>query len=355
MLAYIIDDNATNLDLFQAVLRRLPFALEIHCYSCPQKALAACTRALPDLLVVDYMMPLMNGHQFALAFRALPGAGNIPMVMVTAATGREIKRTALEIGVTDFLTKPVDIYEMRARLTNLLKLRESQIVLENHNQRLAEEVRAATRNILDRERELIHRLTKASECRDPETGTHIVRMAEYAAIIARKIGLASDYCDLIMRAAPMHDIGKVGIPDNILLKPGALTEAEFELMKQHTVIGHDLLKSSDSELIQLGAQIALSHHEQYDGNGYPNGRVGEKIPLAAQIVSIADVFDALTTVRRYKRAWSAEEAVRYVIEHRGLRFAPRCVDGFLSAMPEIDAIKRKFRDPDDMPEPAPEP
>ncbi len=344
MLIYVIDDNKTNLDFFSFIVRKLAPDIQCECYAEPVEALAACGVTMPDLVLIDYMMPVMDGHEFVRRFKTLPGAADIPVVMVTAATDRHIRRTALDIGVSDFLIKPVDSHEMRARLTNLLALRRGHLQLQDRNRWLADEVQKATQIIADREMELILRLTKASECRDPETGAHVLRMAHFSELIAGKLGYDRAGRELILRAAPMHDIGKVGIPDMILLKPGRLDPLEMEIMKRHATIGHSILSRSESPLVCLGAEIALHHHERFDGGGYPHGLIGSAIPLSARIVAVADVFDALTSPRPYKPAWAPDEAKLYLLENRGGHMDPDCVDAFLGCWDEVLAIRARLVD-----------
>lgn len=344
MLVRIVDDNDTNVLLFEHIVRRLDASLEIECFLDPVEALAACALRIPDLVLVDYMMPGLDGHEFVERFRAMPGGKDIPVVMVTAANDRSVKYRALELGATDFLSKPIDPSEVKARLINLLALRRCQIRLEERNKWLADEVLQATKVIIDREEELIMRLSRAAEFRDPETGAHILRMAHFSRLIAEALDLPTERSDLIFRAAPMHDIGKLGIPDGILLKPGKLDDHEFEVMRRHPIIGQSILAESSSHLIQLGAEIAISHHERFDGTGYPYGRSGENIPLPGRIVAVADVFDALTSERSYKKAWSMEDARAMLENNRGRHFDPVCVDAFLSRWDDIVAIRQRIFD-----------
>ncbi len=344
MLIYVIDDNKTNLDFFSFIVRKLATDIQCECFAEPVEALSVCGVTMPDLVLIDFMMPIMDGHEFVRRFKTLPGAADIPVVMVTAATDRHIRRTALDIGVSDFLIKPVDSHEMRARLTNLLALRRGHLQLQDRNRWLADEVQKATQVIADREMELILRLTKAAECRDPETGAHVLRMAHFSELIAGKVGYDRASRELILRAAPMHDIGKVGIPDMILLKPGRLDAVEMEMMKRHASIGHSILSRSESPLVSLAAEIALHHHEKFDGSGYPYGLVGEAIPLSARIVAVADVFDALTSPRPYKPAWTVHEARLYLLENSGKHMDPMCVDAFLSCWDEVLSIRERLVD-----------
>jgi len=289
-------------------------------------------------------MPELNGIDFIQRFRATPGRADIPVLMVTANDELTVRYSALEAGANDFLTKPLDKIEFRARMRNMLALRANQKRLEDRASWLAEEVLKATDEIVRRERETILRLSKAAEFRDPETGAHIQRMAHYSWLIAVRLGLPPEHQRLILEAAPMHDVGKVGIPDHILLKPGRLDPAEFDIMKQHPVIGHKILADSGSPLLQMAAVIALSHHEKFDGSGYPHGLAGEAIPLVGRIVAVADVFDALTSARPYKLAWDVDTAVELMRSQRSIHFDPQCVDAFLERFDEVLAVRQRFAD-----------
>jgi response regulator RpfG family c-di-GMP phosphodiesterase len=268
------------------------------------------------------MMPEMDGLEFIRRIRAHRDRDDLPILMVTASHERDVRYNALDCGASDFLTKPIDGREFEARLRNMLKLREARLASEHRAETLAAEVRRATADILDRERETITRLSRAAEFRDPETGAHIQRMSHYSALIARALGLGEGLAEALLMAAPMHDVGKLGIPDTILLKPGRLTPEEFAVMKRHPQIGHDILKGSSSSILRLGATIALTHHEKFDGSGYPHGLAGESIPIEGRIVAVADVFDALTSSRPYKPAWPMSRAISLLREGRGSHFDP---------------------------------
>jgi putative two-component system response regulator len=344
MRVQIVDDNPTNLHLFRSIIKTLSSDVVVECHLDPVAALESCRQALPDLILVDYMMPRLNGHEYIAELRRMPKARDVPIVMITAANDTPVRHRALDLGATDFVTKPVDVYEMKARLANLLELRRSSQGLRDHNQILAEEVAKATSVIAQREHELIVRLSKAAEFRDPETGAHISRMANYSLIIAEGLRLTAEECDLILQSAPMHDVGKLGIPDGILLKPGKLDADEFAIMQTHTTIGHAILRDSSSQLIALGAEIALTHHEKFDGSGYPAGLAGETIPLPGRIVAVADVFDALTSERPYKPAWTVERARALLEENRGSHFDPACVDAFLADWERALEVRERFAD-----------
>lgn len=341
----IVDDADINLILFEALLKRMGNCETVK-FSSSVDALACAKQEDYDLIIVDYMMPHLNGMEFISEFRSTPGCEDTPVLMITANDQKPVRYRALDAGATDFLTKPVDKVEFMARVKNMLQLGASRRVLANRAAWLAEEVHKATLEIKERERETVIRLSKAAEYRDPETGSHILRMAHYSELIARGMGLPAPECDLLLEAAPMHDIGKVGITDNILLKPGRLTPDEFEIMKQHAAFGHDILKGSSSRVLQTGAAIALGHHEKYDGSGYPCGLKGEAIPIFSRIVAVADVFDALTSERPYKKAWPLERARDHIKASAGVHFDPHCVKTFFDQWERVLEIQRRFKDED---------
>lgn len=343
MNVLIIDDNKLNLELFCHMLGMLDGAAPLP-MSDPVAALAWCESHIPDLVLVDYMMPQMDGFEFLRRFRVMPGMREVPVIMVTADTEVAVRHEALRLSANDFLTKPVNNAELNARAGNLLALRRAQLQLAERAGWLAQAVQKATADIAAREREVILRLSRAAEFRDAETGCHLLRMASYARLVAQHMGLDQAECDLICEAAPMHDIGKVGIPDSVLLKPGPLDPLEVAVMRTHPQIGADILAGSESALLQAGALIALSHHERWDGAGYPSGLAGEAIPLYGRIVAVADVFDALTSARPYKIGWELSRAVAYMRDGRGGHFDPRCVDALLADMGAVLAIQQRYHD-----------
>lgn len=343
MKVLIVDDTPINLLLLKSLVGKIDGCIPLT-YEDPLKALEWCRDHEPDLVLLDYMMPQISGLEFLPRFRDLPGCSEIPVLMVTADHETEVRYRALEAGANDFLTKPVDKIEFLARAKNMLALRSSHKQLANRAEWLAEEVRKATAEIILRERETIFCLSRAAEYRDPETGTHILRMAHYSRHIGRNLGLPQSELDTLFEAAPMHDIGKVGTPDMILLKPGRLDDAEFEVMKRHTTIGYEILHAGQAPLLKVAAEIAWTHHEKFDGSGYPRGLRGDDIPLFGRIVAVADVFDALTSERPYKRAWEVERAMAFVREGCGSHFDPRCVDAFFTGWEEVMKIKEQFQD-----------
>ncbi|SMC19673.1 putative two-component system response regulator [Andreprevotia lacus DSM 23236] len=347
MKVVIIDDTQTNLLLIQHLFKRLPEA-EPLLFQESRQGLEWCLDNEPDLIVVDYMMPEPDGLAVARRIRAEPRLRDVPLIMVTANQQSDVRYEALGCGVTDFITKPIDNHEFVARMRNMMTLRANQLALAQRADWLEIEVSKATAAIRAREREMIVRLSRAAEARDPETGAHLLRMANYAALIARAMGWSAPEAELLLHAAPMHDIGKVGIPDAILLKPGRLDADELTIMQTHPAIGHELLARSDSPLLQLAATVALTHHEKYDGSGYPQHLQGDAIPEAGRIVAVADVFDALLSPRPYKQAWTLPATLDFLREQRGAHFDPRCVDALLDHLDEALQIRERYQDNDDL-------
>ncbi|HRK56428.1 MAG TPA: response regulator [Burkholderiaceae bacterium] len=339
----IVDDNRTNLVLMRGFMQQLPGNESIE-FTDSVEALSWCTTNHPDLVIVDYMMPKMDGLEFIRAFRAHEDSAGVPMLMVTASHETEVRIKALDLGANDFLTKPVDRMELLVRVRNMLALRQGQKALVDRAAWLAGEVAKATQEIVQRERDTIVRLARAAEHRDPETGGHILRMAHYSQLIARNMGLSEEQQALLLTAAPMHDVGKVATPDSILLKPGRLTDDEMAIMRQHAYIGYEILSGSDSPLLQMAATIAYSHHEKFDGSGYPRRLKGEDIPLVGRIVAVADVFDALTSERPYKKAWEFAQAASFLRDNVWSHFDPVCVAAFLRDEKAVWAIRDRFQD-----------
>jgi response regulator RpfG family c-di-GMP phosphodiesterase len=341
--AVLIDDSTVNVTLLRVLARQIAGCETVE-FTDPHVALQWCQNNDHDLVVLDYMMPGLDGLALIKALRSSTRCLDVPILMLTASHDDEVRYEALNRGANDFLTKPVDRLEFLARVRNLLALRRAQRELAERADRLQAEVDRATKEVIDRENDTIFRLSRAAEYRDPETGAHVLRMAHYSRLIAQRLGLPDVFQDLLFHAAPMHDIGKVGTPDNILLKPGKLTPEEMVVMRQHAEMGHEILRDSPSPVLQMAAIIALSHHERYDGTGYPNALLGQDIPLAGRIVAVADVFDALTSERPYKKAWPIEEAVSYMRDQSGKHFDPGCVEAFFRDMSDILRIRQTFTD-----------
>ncbi len=343
-LVVIIDDEFTSRAILEKIVLSIQKNVTAKSFADAVTALTWIKENPPDLIIVDYLMSGMSGLEALQQMRLIYSLEGVPIVVVTASEERGIKYQALEAGATDFITKPIDPYECRVRCRNMLNLRLQQKIILSHSHFLEQRVEDATRQIRSREQETLFRLAKAGEYRDEETGNHIIRMARYSRLIAEELGLMSDHCDLIELAAPMHDIGKIGIPDHILQKPGKLSPEEMTIMKTHPLIGFRILQDSPSKYLMLGATIALSHHEKYDGSGYPNGKRGDGIPLEARIVAVADVYDALTSNRPYKKAWSNEDSLEYLTSNSGKHFDPACVEAFVEQYAKIIHIQNQLQD-----------
>lgn len=326
----VVEDNAINLSVLVAVLSRLP-GVHVQGFADPLLALEGCGSKVFDLVLVDYVMPAMNGVDFVRTLRWSDGYRHVPVVMITADNDPGLRLRAVEAGATDFLNKPIDPQELKVRASNLLSLREAQLALTDKARLLSAEVHKATEKLIRQEEEVIWRLARAIELRDGGTGAHISRVATIAEAIARHLGLSDEACRMIYLAAPLHDVGKIGIPDAILNKPGRLSDTEMAVMRNHTEIGLHILAEAESELLRVAAEIAGSHHERWDGTGYPARLSGAAIPIAARIVAVADVFDALCTKRPYKRAWSLDEARAEIRAQSGAHFDPQCVCAFEAA------------------------
>ncbi len=340
----IVDDETTGRTISSKIVEQVADNIIVVPFDNPVSALAWLDDHHPDLIITDYRMPGMDGITFIKQVRSKPQHEDIPIMMITVVSEQEIRYEALDAGATAFLTRPIDQVECRTSCRNLLKLHEQQMIVQDRADWLERQVELATGKIVAREKETLLRLARAGEYKDKDTGNHVVRMAKYARCIAEALGLSQQECEDIEYAAPMHDIGKIGIPDRVLLKPGKLDDDEWEIMTTHTTIGHSILTNSHSRYMELGAVIALNHHEKFDGSGYPNGLAGEAIPLVARIVAVADVYDALMSKRPYKQAWTQADAEKYLAENKGGHFDPVCVDALLSKMDEVMHIQAALVD-----------
>jgi putative two-component system response regulator len=291
-----------------------------------------------DLVLVDHIMPEMDGVEVTAALRAKESYRLVPIVMVTSDMDKTIRLEAFRAGATDFVHKPFDPTELQARVVNLLALRQAQVELADRATWLAREVERATTHLVVREEEVIWRLARAIEYRDGDTGEHVSRVAQISQLIAAGVGLSPQRCRTIYLAAPLHDIGKIAIADAILSKPGKLTPEEMTIMRGHVTIGARILENGSSDLIKTAELIAQSHHERWDGAGYPDRLSGTDIPIEARVVAISDVFDALCSERPYKKAWPIEKAYAEIIACSGTHFDPACVVAFREKWPEIQVI-----------------
>ena len=323
----IIDDEPVNVDLLRRLLERAGFS-RIESTNDSRDAAELYVSFRPDLILLDLHMPHRNGLEVIDELNRISEASYLPILMLTGDDTQEAKREALSRGAKDFVNKPFHSDEVLLRIGTLLETRFLYLQIQSENQMLEAKVRDRTRELESAQIEIIERLARASEFRDDNTGQHTERVGQMAALLARQIGLPDSQVSLIRRAAPLHDVGKIGIPDSILLKLGKLTPEEFDLVKTHTSIGARILSGSKFTILRLAEEIAFNHHERWDGDGYA-GIAGAAIPLAGRIVAIADVFDALTQKRPYKAAWTVTEAVVEIERQRGRQFDPTLVDAFL--------------------------
>lgn len=363
----IVDDEPINIRVITKYLHELGYT---RCtgLSDSRQALSSIALDTPDLVILDVMMPFVSGIEILAKLRANSATAHLPVLVLTAAVDRETRLAVLESGATDFLNKPIDPSELSPRVRNALTVKKLHDSLRHQAQNLEIAVRMRTAELEASRQDIIHCLARAAEFRDDDTGQHVLRVGRYAGIIAQAMGLSSSEVDQIRQAAQLHDIGKIGIPDSILLKPGKLEPDEFERMQKHTSIGkrvierfpqHEwdelrkhvqigaqILDIPRSPVLQMAARIALTHHEWWDGNGYPLGLAGEDIPLEGRITAVADVFDALSSKRPYKRPFPREKCFQIIAEERGTHFDPQVVDAFFSMRDEIVKIQIELADAD---------
>ncbi|AZN33108.1 two-component system response regulator [Pseudoalteromonas sp. Xi13] len=318
----IVDDEPANLKVMREVLGnqyRMSFAKS------GAAALALLEKEQPKLILLDIMMPDMNGFEVCEILKSTPALSHIPTIFVTALGDESDEFKGFELGAVDYITKPISPAIVRARVKTHLSLVQAEQLKQAHV-------------------DLVHRLGRAAEYKDTDTGEHIARMSQYSKLLALEFGMGEQQAELLRQAAPMHDVGKIGIPDAILLKPGRLTPDEFDHMKQHAAIGAQILANSSSPLLQLAHKLAIEHHEKWDGSGYPNGLKGEQISVEGRIVAIADVFDALTSKRPYKEAWGVEEALEHMQAQAGKHFDPHLINLFVNKLDAIIAIKNAYQE-----------
>ncbi|MGB1198074.1 MAG: HD domain-containing phosphohydrolase [Thalassotalea sp.] len=318
----IVDDEPANLRVLKQILHQdyhLIFAKS------GSEAIRLSHSKSPNLILLDIMMPDITGLDVCKQLKAEQVTAKIPIIFVTALSDQADEAQGLELGAVDYITKPVSAAVVKARVATHLSLVQADELKRTRLQ-------------------IIQRLGHAAEYKDNETGMHVMRMSHYSKVIALAYGFCEQQADNLLHAAPMHDLGKIGIADSIMLKPGKLTDEEFEIMKTHPQIGADILGEDDSDLITLAKTVALTHHEKWNGTGYPKGLAAQEIPIEGRIVALADVFDALTSVRPYKDAWSIEQAMAFIQEQSGVHFDPDLVTIFQQVLPQILTIKERWQD-----------
>lgn len=328
----VVDDTPENIDVLVGTLKQdYHVKAAIH----GEMALKIVHASPPDIILLDIMMPGIDGYEVCRRLKADYTTRHIPVIFITAKIGVQDELQGLELGAVDYITKPISPPIVKARV-------KTHLALYDQNRELDRMVHVKTQQLHETRLQIIQRLGRAAEYKDNETGLHVIRMSHYSRILGLAAGMNETEADLLMSAAPMHDIGKIGIPDYILKKPGKLTDDEFEIMKSHTTIGAEIIGDDPSELLQLAKVVALTHHEKWNGFGYPNGLAEEDIPRVGRIVAIADVFDALTSERPYKKAWTVEDAVNMLNNGAGEHFDPQLVNLFVKALPEVLEVKNQY-------------
>jgi putative two-component system response regulator len=336
----IVDDERTNVLVLEGLLAHAGYG-EQRSTTVASEAPQIFRDFRPDLVLLDLHMPELDGLELLRQLTSLvPTDTYLPFIVLTADNTPEAKHRALSSGAHDFITKPFDHVEVLLRIGTHLEARSLHLQLASHAELLERRVRQRTKDLDEARLETLECLARVAEMRDDETGRHTIRVGEMSAILAEAVGLDVDECELIRRAAPLHDTGKIGIPDAVLLKPGKLTDDEFEVVKSHATLGVKILEGTRSPVLHLAREIALTHHERWDGSGYPAGLSGEQIPLSGRIVALADVFDALTHERPYKRAWPVEAAVTEIQDQSGRQFDPAVVEAMLQTLPAFSRAVR---------------
>ena len=364
----IVDDESINIRVVRKYLEKVGYQQFVELTD-STKALTTIMHERPDVVLLDVMMPEVDGLEILHAVRNEPSLRDLPVIILTAASDGSTKLEALDLGATEFLTKPVHQVELILRVRNALLVKSHLDELADNSERLERLVRERTRELEKSRQEVIDCLARAAESRDGDTGQHVIRVGRYAGVIAKQLGYPRDYVELMVQAAKLHDVGKIGIPDAILLKPGKLEPNEYELMKQHCILGtdiiqempkdaqresvarhnptnyiHEILGREGSPLLTLAAVIAQTHHEKWDGTGYPLGLKGEQIPIEGRIVAVADVFDALSTKRPYKPSFSLKKCFEILHEGRGRHFDPKVLNAFFTRHKDVIAIQQELAD-----------
>lgn len=335
----LVDDTETNIDVLLDILSDF---YEVSVALDGESALEIALEDQPDIILLDVMMPGMDGYEVCRRLKRQKETAEIPIVFVTARNEVADEAKGFDLGAVDYITKPVSPAIVKARVKTHVQLKMAQKAIQNQNHVLEERVQQRTVELRETQLDIIRKLCRAAEFRDNETGLHVIRMSHYSRIIGVAHGMKDADATLLLNASPMHDVGKIGIPDHVLLKPGKLTKEEFDVIKTHPEIGTQIIGDDPSPLLQMAYQIAYTHHEKWNGRGYPQGLKGADIPLVGRISAIADVFDALTTKRPYKEAWPTEKAIDLIQKERGEHFDPDLVQAFMKSTDAILDVKERF-------------
>jgi len=340
----VVDDEPANVKLLVKLLSLQGYTNIVSTVN-PEDVMSLYKENNFDLIILDLDMPILDGFAIMDQFKLIDEDLSPSILVLTAQHMQSYKQRALDNGAHDYVTKPFDANELSSRVRNLLQVHLSHKFMLSQNEILERKVAERTQSLHETRLKIVRHLGRAAEYRDNETGLHIIRMSKIAVVLAKAAGFDNKQCDLLLNAAPMHDIGKIGIPDSILLKPGKLDKEQWDIMQTHVQIGAEILSGDDSDLMCMAHDIALSHHEKWNGKGYPNKLSGKDIPLVGRITALADVFDALTSERPYKKAWSLDDALKYLKSEKCEHFDPELVDLFLVNVDEIVLIKDKYAEP----------
>ena len=342
----VVDDNPINVQVVSTLLKKIGYR-KLTLTTNPLEVSALHNKINFDVILLDIHMPLMNGFQLIDQLKKIKSEHYLPILILTADNSTEVRRKALGCGAKDFLSKPFDSDEVQYRVRNIMQVSLLQKMLREQNEILEIKVQERTKQLEDTHVKLIQCLGRAAEYRDNETGMHVLRIGRMTQLLAARMGLSEAECRILAHASPMHDLGKIGIADSVLMNPGKLAPDEWKLMQQHTQIGGDIMRSVGGNLLDTAATIAETHHEKWDGSGYPKGLKGEEIPLITRITTVCDVFDALLSERPYKKPWTLDQAISYLVDNSNTHFDPRVIEQFICILPQMLDIREQYIDKPD--------
>ena len=334
----VIDDQLTSRLIMESIIKGIGDNIKVFTFESAISALESAYKSPPDLIVVDYKMPDMNGVEFTRQVRSLPECMDVPIIVFTIVDDKSVMYEALDAGATDFLTKPIDHYECKVRCRNLLTIRRQQIIIKERAITLEQFVHDTKESIQLKEKELLKLVNKITDFKGNYIGYHPLRMGMISMLIAKEMRMDKKFCNLIEAASPLHDIGEILIPSYIYLKSGTLNQDEIDIIRQHTTNGHELLNNYTSSLLKLAATIALTHHERFDGTGYPNNLKGYDISIESRIAAVADAYNAMTSPRNYRPAYTSDEAIEIIVADKGKAYDPKCADALVKNINEINLI-----------------